>query len=92
MGKKKNKVVDLKPEGISEDQLKELQKIVSTINKLKFDIGNMEAQKYSAVNALFEGNDRLLTMQTEFENQYGTNDINIQTGVINYSKDESSDS
>ena len=92
MGKKKNKVVDLKPEKISEEQLKELQQVVSAINKLQFDIGAMEAQKHNALHALFQGNDKLNEMQGKFEEQYGTNDINIQDGVINYKEDEPSDS
>ena len=92
MGKKKNKVVDLKPESISEEQLKELQQVVSAINKLQFDIGTMEVQKHNALHALFQGNDKLNEMQGKFEEQYGTNDINIQNGTINYKKDEPSDS
>tara|TARA_R110000787_G_scaffold127172_1_gene238569 strand:- start:23 stop:301 length:279 start_codon:yes stop_codon:yes gene_type:complete len=92
MGKKKNKVVDLKPENISEEQLKELQQVVSAINKLQFDIGTMEVQKHNALHALFQGNDKLNEMQGKFEEQYGTNDINIQDGVINYKEDEPSDS
>ena len=31
-------------------------------------------------------------MQKEFEEQYGTFDINIQDGTINYKEDEPSDS
>ncbi len=92
MGKKKNKVVDLKPENISEEQLKELQQVVSAINKLQFDIGTMEVQKHNALHALFQGNDKLNDMQGKFEEQYGTNDINIQDGTINYKEDEPSDS
>ena len=84
MGKKKDKVVDLKPENISEEQLKELQQVVSAINKLQFDIGTMEVQKHNALHALFQGNDKLNEMQGKFEEQYGTNDINIQDGTINY--------
>jgi len=92
MGKKKDKVVDLKPETISEEQLKELQQVVSAINKLQFDIGTMEVQKHNALHALFQGNDKLNEMQGKFEEQYGTNDINIQNGTINYKEDEPSDS
>jgi len=92
MGKKKDKVVDLKPEVISEEQLKELQQVVSAINKLQFDIGTMEVQKHNALHALFQGNDKLNEMQGKFEEQYGTNDINIQNGTINYKEDEPSDS
>jgi TolA-binding protein len=92
MGKSKKKVVDLKPEAISEDQLKELQQVVSAINKLQFDIGTMEVQKHNALHALFQGNDKLNAMQEKLKEQYGTNDINIQDGVINYKEDEPSDS
>ena len=92
MGKKKDKVVDLKPEKISEEQLQETQRLVSAINKLQFDIGQMEAQKHSALHALFQGNDKLNELQTKFKEQYGTNDINIQDGTINYKDDEPSDS
>ena len=92
MGKKKNKVVDLKPGKISDEQLKDLQQVVSAINKLQFDIGAMEAQKHSALHALFQGNDKLNEMQTQMTEEYGTNDINIQTGEINYKEDEPSDS
>ena len=90
--KKKEKVVDLKPENVSEEELKELQQVVSAINKLQFDIGTMEVQKHNAMHALFEGNDKLTKMQKAFEEEYGTNDININDGTINYKDDGSSDS
>ena len=92
MGKKKNKVVDLKPGKISDEQLKDLQQVVSAINKLQFDIGTMEVQKHNALHAVFQGNDRLSEMQAQMTKEYGTNDINIQTGEINYKEDEPSDS
>ena len=92
MGKKKNKVVDLKPEKISDEQLKELQQVVSAINKLQFDIGTMEVQKHNTLHAIFQGNDKLNEMQGRFAEQYGTNDINIQDGTVNYKEDEPSDS
>ena len=92
MGKKKEKVVDLKPNRITDDQLKELQKVVSAVNKVKFDIGTLEAQKHDALHALFQGNEKLRDIQVELEKDYGTADINIQTGDINYKEDEPSDS
>ena len=90
--KKKEKVVDLKPEKISEEELKELRNVVSAINKLQFDIGNMEVQKHNALHALFQGNDRLTEMQANFKEKYNTDDINIQDGTIKYKEDEPSDS
>ena len=92
MGKKKEKVIDLKPEKISEEELTELRNVVSAINKLQFDIGTTEVQKHNALHALFQGNDKLTEIQDGFKNKYGTNDIDIQSGTINYKEDEPSDS
>ena len=92
MRKKKNKVVDLKPEKISEEELTQLRNVVSAINKLQFDIGTIEVQKHNALHALFEGNDKLNEMQSNFKEKYGTDDVNIQDGTIKYKDDEPSDS
>ena len=89
---KKSKTVDLKPKAdkISDEQLKQLQSVVNATNKLQFDIGTIEAQKHNLLHALFQANDRIRLLQDEFEKDYGTNDINIQDGTINY-KDEQTD-
>ena len=93
MGKvKKEKVVNLKPEKITEEDLKSLQNVVAAINKLQFDIGALEAQKHGALHALLQGSEKLNDMQLSFKERYGTNDIDIQSGTINYKLDESSDS
>lgn len=90
MGKNKNKVIDLKPENISEKQLTELQGIVSGINKLKFDIGTAEASKHGMLHTLFQGNEKLNDLQKELVGEYGTSEINIQTGEIIYTTDDES--
>ena len=92
MGKKKEKVIDLKPEKISEEELTELRQVVSAINKLQFDIGTIEVQKHNALHALFEGNEKLNDIQLGFKDRYGCDDINIQDGTIKYKEDEPSDS
>ena len=86
---KKEEVIDLKPkaEKISDEQLTELQSAVSGINKLKFDLGTMEAQKYNMLIALNQANDSVITLQKQFQKDYGTFDINIQDGTINYPKE-----
>tara|TARA_R110002126_G_scaffold220512_1_gene365933 strand:- start:4 stop:279 length:276 start_codon:yes stop_codon:yes gene_type:complete len=91
MGNKKNKVVDLKPEAISKDQLERVQNIVSAVNKLHADIGKIEAQKHSLLHTLAQGNDQLNEVQEEIRKEYGEVNINIQDGTIEY-KDEPSDS
>ena len=90
--KKKEKVVDLKPkaEKITDEQLKELQGAVSNINKIKFDIGTIEAQKHNMLNMLLNINEGIVTLQKKFQEEYGTYDVNIQDGTINY-KDEQAD-
>tara|TARA_R110002167_G_scaffold167610_1_gene364882 strand:+ start:114 stop:389 length:276 start_codon:yes stop_codon:yes gene_type:complete len=91
MGNKKNKVVDLKPEAISKDQLERVQNIVSAVNKLHADIGKIEAQKHNLLHTLAQGNDQLNEVQEEIRKEYGEVNINIQDGTIEY-KDEPSDS
>ncbi len=91
MGKKKNKVVDLKPEAISKDQLERVQNIVSAVNKLHADIGKIEAQKHNLLHTLAQGNEQLNEVQEEIRKEYGEVNINIQDGTIEY-KDEPSDS
>ena len=88
----KSKTVDLKPKAdkISEEQLKSLQNLVSGINKLQFDIGTLESQKHNLLHTLFQTNEMIREMQDDFVKEYGTADINIQDGTINY-KDEQTD-
>ena len=89
---KKEKVVDLKPkaEKVSDKQLQTLQGIVSASNKLQFDVGTLEAQKHGILHAIFQANEKIRALQDEFQKEYGTYDVNIQDGTINY-KDEQTD-
>ena len=86
---KKEKIVDLKPkaEKVTDEQLKELQGIISNANKLNFDIGTLEAQKHNLLHALFQANDKIRETQDKLVEEYGTADVNINDGTINY-KDE----
>ena len=93
MGKKNKKVVDLKPEAISGEQLTKLQNVVQAINKLKMDIGQVEAQKHNMLHTLTQGNEQLNEIQSEIKGEYGENiDVNISDGSIRYRENEPSDS
>jgi hypothetical protein len=94
MGKTKNKkVVDLKPGKISDEQLGNLQNIIQALNKLKLDIGQLEAQKHGILNTLFQGNEQLNVLQNDIRTEYGENiDVNISDGTIKYKENEPSDS
>ena len=93
MGKKKEeKVVDLKPQKITDEQLGEVQKIVNAMNRGQMELGMLETRKHNMLHDVAVIQDKLAKMQGEFEKEYGTFDINIQDGTINYKDDEPSNS
>jgi|TARA_R110000851_G_scaffold246357_1_gene399036 hypothetical protein len=81
---KTEKVVDLKPTNISEDQLKSIQEVVSNINQIHMETGRVESQKHNLLHNLVEHQTKLQTIQKELEDEYGKVNINIQTGEINH--------
>ena len=91
---KKEKIVDLKPkaEKITDDQLKKVQETINNINKIQMELGMLETRKHRMLHDIATIQDQLAVMQGEFEKEYGTFDINIQDGTINYKEDEPSDS
>ena len=91
MGKKKKEVVDLKPEKITDEQLQKVQQTINSINRGQLELGSIETRKHMLLHQIGAIQDELSQIQKEFEEQYGTVDINVQDGTINYS-DEPSDS
>ena len=90
--KKKEKVVDLKPEKITDEQLKKVQDLINAINRGQLELGTIETRKHMMLHQISGIQEQLSGMQKEFEDQYGTFGINIQDGTINYKEDEPSDS
>ena len=90
--KKKEKVVDLRPEKISDEQLNKVQQIINAMNRGQMDLGILETRKHRMLHDIAAVQDNLSAMQNEFQEQYGTFDINVQDGTINYKEDEPSDS
>jgi hypothetical protein len=83
---KKEEIIDLKskPENITEEQLKKLQDTVNGINRAQLEIGSMEIKKHGLMHSVAELRDSIVVMQEEFKKEYGTVDINITDGAINY--------
>jgi len=77
----------IKPEKVNDEQLKKIQTIVDKVNQTQMNIGQLEARKHQALHFLAGTNDELGLLQSELEKEYGTNDINIQDGTINYPAD-----
>ena len=86
---KKEKVIDLKPktEKITDEQLKKVQDTVNGINRSQLEIGATELRKHEMMHNVAGLRDTLTLLQSEFEKDYGTFDIDIQTGAINYPKE-----
>ena len=74
----------IKPEKITEEQLKDLQELVKDINMMHHEIGVVESKKHSMIHNMVQQQNILLGMQKTFEDDYGTLDINIEDGTINY--------
>jgi len=77
----------IKPEKISDEKLKEVQSIINNLNRAQGEVGILETRKHVLLHQIAGTNDRLTKLQDEFQNEYGTNDINIQDGTINYPKE-----
>ena len=87
---KKEKLVDLKPEvdKISEEHLKQLQEIANVINNVQFNIGKLEGQKHNLLHELGLSQKKIIDFQDVLAKEYGSFDVNIADGTINWPKDE----
>ena len=85
--KKIKELKGVKPEKITDEQLKKVQGLISSVNKLQIEVGIMESRKHNALHNIAGINDQLTLLQGEFEKDYGTFDINIEDGTINYQEE-----
>ena len=85
--KKIKELKGIKPEKITDEQLEKVQNTVNNINRTQLEIGSLEVKKHEMMHGIAGFRDELSLLQTEFEKEYGTFDIDIQTGTINYPKE-----
>ena len=90
---KKEKIVDLKskPEKITKEQLDRVQDTVNNINRVQIELGSMEIRKHDLLHNIAGLRDSLAVMQNDFQKEYGTFDINIHDGTINYKENDEAD-
>ena len=74
----------VKAEKITDEELKKVQDSVNNINRAQLEVGAMELKKHEIMHHIAGLRDPLTVLQSEFEKEYGTFDINIQDGIINY--------
>ena len=88
---KKEEVVDLKPQKVTEDQLNKIQTVVSNINKAQMELGRFESSKHNLLHQVQVLQTELKSIQDELEKEYGTVNINIEDGTIQYPEDGEAD-
>ena len=74
----------IKPEKITDEQLKQVQEAVNKMNRAQLEIGSIELKKHEMLHGVAGLRDQLSVLQKDFEKEYGTFDIDIQNGTINY--------
>ena len=86
---KTEKVIDLTPkaEKITDEQLKEVQGVINEINRSQMEIGQMETRKHAVLHHISVSQESVGKIREKFEEEYGTSDVDIQTGIINYPPD-----
>jgi len=84
MAKEKELKVKQKVEKIAEKHLTKLQNIINGINALQFNIGKMEVNKFNAMKELGKSQNEVSEMQDVLLREYGTYDVNIHDGTINW--------
>ena len=77
-----------KPEKVTNEELNKIQNLISAANKAQADIGNIEIHKHNILHQIAAIQDRIVLFREEMNKAYGTDDVDIKTGVINYKKDE----
>ena len=83
MAKRKTPKVK-KPSKITNDELNKVQSIIDNINRAQLEIGKFESKKHNLLHHVFTMQQNLRDMQLGLEKSYGTADINIEDGTINY--------
>ena len=86
MAKTKKKAEKAKK--ITNDELNKVQSIINNINRAQLEIGGFETKKHNMLHHIGILQDELSKLQVQFKKNYGTDDVNIQDGTINYDKNE----
>ena len=77
----------IKPEKITDEQLEGVQKLINDINRSQMELGQMETKKHAILHNVSLLQEGIGSMRDTFEKDYGTSDIDIQSGTINYPKE-----
>jgi DNA/RNA endonuclease YhcR with UshA esterase domain len=90
--KKIKELKGVKPEKITDEQLEKVQTLINDINRSQIELGQMETKKHAILHHISSLQEAIGVVREEFEKDYGTSDVNIQDGIINYPADVEADS
>ena len=85
--KKIKELTGVKPEKITDEQLQKVQTLINDINRSQMELGQMETKKHAILHHISSLQEAVGGIREEFEKDYGTADVNIQDGIINYPKE-----
>ena len=71
-----------KPTKISNEHLNKMQNVINNINRGQMEIGTLETRKHALLKHVINFQEELTLMQETLKKEYGTDNINIQTGQI----------
>ena len=80
-----------KPEKVSAEDLQKLQRTINSVNQSYIELGRLTAAQHNRLHDLAKIQDRIVLLQEEMKNTYGSDDINIQDGTIKYPENGEAD-
>jgi hypothetical protein len=80
-----------KATNITAEELKNLQELISTVNRAQLELGGLESRKHSLAHQVLALQGQVAEMQKSLEETYGKVDINVTDGTISYKEDEQAD-
>ena len=87
---KKEKEIELKAKAdkISKEHLEELQKLVNSSNAMNFNLGRIEVTKHETLHKIANVKDQIALFQDTLMKEYGTFDVNLDDGTINWPEEK----
>ena len=89
--KKIKELKGIKPENIDEQELATMQASVRTVDQLTSEVGSIEVRKHALMKAMESVQQRIEELRVKLNNKYGTDNINIADGKINYPENKEQD-
>jgi len=75
----KKKTEDLK---VTNDELQDLQSLVTAVNRLRMQIGELEINKSMAVERFNQFRKDLVELEAKLKNKYGEVSVNVEDGTL----------